>query len=85
LTASDSAATALRPPGLASRARVTSKWALKLNSKLINADLNRVRTIHKSALQRRILPESAVRHTQDCHTDGCPGTWRGDDTRVEFY
>jgi hypothetical protein len=42
LTASDSAATAPRPHGLASRARVTSKWAIKLNSKLINADFNRV-------------------------------------------
>ena len=40
LTASDSATTAPRPPGLASRARVTSKWAIKLNSKLINANFN---------------------------------------------
>jgi hypothetical protein len=31
LTTNDSATTAPRPPGLASRARVTSKWAIKLN------------------------------------------------------
>src|SRR5208283_596988 len=64
LTASDSATTAPRPPGLASRARVTSKWAIKLNSKLIKANFNRVRTIHKSALQQCFPPESAIRHTQ---------------------
>src|SRR6266481_4551079 len=64
LTASDSATTAPRPPGLASRARVTSKWAIKLNSKLIKANFNPVRTIHKSALQQCIPPESAIRHTQ---------------------
>jgi len=63
LTASDSATTAPRPPGLASRAKVTSKWAIKLNSKLVKANFNRVRTIHKSALQPCIPPESAIRHT----------------------
>jgi hypothetical protein len=73
LTASDSAATAPRPPGLASRARVTSKWAIKLNSKLIEANFNGLRTIHKSALQQCILPESAIRHTQ---ADGQPGRTR---------
>src|SRR5271169_6886266 len=65
LTASDSAATAPRPPGLASFARVTSKWAIKLNSKLIKANFNGLRTIHKSAFLRCILPKSAIRHTQD--------------------
>lgn len=64
LTASDSAATATRPPDLTSRARVTRKWAIKANSKRIEANSNRVRTIHKSALQPRILPQSAIRHTQ---------------------
>jgi hypothetical protein len=63
LTASDSAATASRPPGLASFARVTSKWAIKLNSKLIKANFNGLRTIHKSAFLRCILPKSAIRHT----------------------
>jgi hypothetical protein len=64
LTANDSAATAPRPPGLARRAKVTSKWAIKLNSNLIETNLNGVGTFHKSALQRRILPESVFRHTQ---------------------
>jgi hypothetical protein len=42
LPTNDSAATAPRPPGLASRAKVTSKWAIKLNSNLIQTNLNRV-------------------------------------------
>jgi hypothetical protein len=63
LTSNDSAATAPRPPGLASRAKVTSRWAIKLNSNLIKTNLNRVGTFHKSALQRRVLPESVFRHT----------------------
>jgi hypothetical protein len=35
LTASDSAATARTPPGRASRARVTNRWAIRMNSNLI--------------------------------------------------
>jgi hypothetical protein len=42
LTANDSAATVPRPPGLARRAKVTSKWAIKLNSNLIETNLNGV-------------------------------------------
>ncbi len=64
LTASDSATTAPRPPGLASRARVTSKWAIELNSKHIEANFNGLRRNHKSALQQCIPPESAIRYTQ---------------------
>jgi hypothetical protein len=64
LTASDSATIAPRPPGLARRARVTSSWAIKLNSELIVANFNRVPTIHKTALQSCIPAESAIRHTQ---------------------
>ena len=41
LTASDSAATAPRPPGLASFARVTSKWAIKMNRFGMKANFNR--------------------------------------------
>jgi len=54
-------------PGLASRTRVTRKWAIKLNRKHIEPNFNGLRTIHKSALLRCILPELAIRHTQVSH------------------
>ena len=40
LTASDSAATAPRPPGLASFASATSKWAIKMNRSGMKANFN---------------------------------------------
>jgi hypothetical protein len=39
LTASDSAATARTPPGRTSRARVTSKWANRMNNELTGKEL----------------------------------------------
>ena len=39
------------------------RGAIKLNSKLIKANFNGLRTIHNSAFLRCILPESAIRHT----------------------
>ena len=36
----DSAATAPRPPGLPSFARVTSRWAIKMNSSRMKANFN---------------------------------------------
>src|SRR5271155_3085646 len=69
LTASDSAVTAARPPGLASFASVTIRWANKVNSNLIEANSNDVQTIHKSAPQHCELLKSAIRHTQ-VHVQG---------------
>jgi hypothetical protein len=40
VTASDSAATAPSPPGLASFARVTSRWAIKMNGSHMKANFN---------------------------------------------
>jgi hypothetical protein len=40
LTASDSAVTAPRPPGLVSFAKVTSRWAIRMNSSRMNANFN---------------------------------------------
>ena len=47
LTASDSAATVPGPRGLASFAKVTSRWAIKMNSSRMKANFNGLRRIHR--------------------------------------
>jgi len=65
LTASDSAATAPRPPRVPSFARVTSRWAIKMNSSRMKANFNGKWRIQKIALLKCSLPDSAIRHRHD--------------------
>jgi hypothetical protein len=66
LTGNDSAATAPRPPGLASFADLTSRWAITMKSSRMNANFSLERRFLKTALQKRFQAKSTIRHRQVC-------------------
>ncbi len=72
LTDSDSAATAPRLPCLASFARVTSRWAIKMNCSRMKANFSGEGAVRKTALQKCFLPESTIRHTHVCRANNLP-------------
>ena len=73
LTASDSAATTRKSPGLASFASVTSRWAVNMNISRMKANFSGKWRIHKTALRKCFLPESAIRH-RHLRRAACDGT-----------
>src|SRR5208282_5494412 len=74
LTASDSAATARTPPGPASRAKVSSRWAISLNNNSMRRRSLAPSHHSQACAAARLLPELPIRHTQvDCLRFSGPG------------